>query len=243
MKKKATGIILFFIMMLLFSATVYANTNWVALSSQSGKWITQKAGGWNSNYTVYTSYVYKVTVPATGHLRINIADGGSFDYIFIKNTRGGDKYKYLYNRGRYGVDKGTYYIYADEYADLQKFKYTYTKAPVESNYTRATAKSLAKNTRKQIAQTWNYCFTRWYKIRLTAKQQINVKVNGGLCVDLFNSKGILIEGNKYTNENGYTLTSKKVLPAGTYYIAVDEDSDDYRYDYKRTLPGGDISWK
>ncbi len=239
MKKKWTVAVLFAVMMIILSTAVSGDIkeNWVALSSSSGKWITQKEYTYNYNTSAYTFYCYKVVVPATGHLRINIQGDSNLE-ICIKKTRGGDSDIYLSNGRRYGVDKGIYYIYAGKYSGGTKFKYTYIKAPAETNYIRSKATLLKKNTRKQIAHTWKYNFNRWYKIRLTAKQKVTINVIDRLKAALTDSKGRKIETNRYTNENGYRLVSEKALAVGTYYIFIDDDLEYYQ------MPcGGDISWK
>ena len=246
MRKRLAVVVLFAVMIMMFAVPVAADTyRYVALDSQSGTWITQKKHYWNSDYTVCTSYVYKVVVPATGYLRINIANAQEYDTIEIKRKRGQEEPDgYYESGGRYGVDKGTYYIYADE---GQKFKYTYTKAPAGSNFSRAKATVLAKNTRKHIAQTPAYNFSRWYKARITAKQRINITMNGAFRVLLVTQTGKAVQMSSVNTSTGKRFSSKNVLAAGNYYIVVLRANEEYTYgDYNTYMEeylGGDISWK
>ena len=245
MRKRLAVVVLFAVMILMFAVPVSAYTQrTVALASESGKWITQKAETYSSSTDTYTEYVYKVVVPSTGHLRINVYNGDEYDYVCITKKKNADTTNgFYYNGGRYGVDKGTYYLHTYEGT---KFKYTFTAAPAGTNFARARAVSLAKSTRKQIAQTPKYNYSRWYIAKITARQRINITVNGEMRARLVNSKGVSIPMSSVDTSTGYRLTSKKVLDIGTYYSIALRSNEEYADDEETYLGyylGGDISWK
>ncbi len=244
MKKKLTILLFTALMMLMLTVPVAASYRTMVLSSTSGKWITQKEETYNDNTGNGRWYVYKVVVPATGYLKIETSGTNSSRYVRISRDvpkEDNDYDEEIYDGMKYGVDKGAVYLWM--YYSGDKFRYTFKAAPVGSNYNRTRAASLAKNLHKYIAMTPNYYFSRWYKIKLTKKQRLQIVERGGLEFRTYDSKGNDISLSKYTYESGNRYASGSALPVGTYYIVVLKGhtySDEVEVNY---YWGGDFYWK
>ncbi len=86
MKKRLSVLLFAALMVFMFSAPVAASYRTIALSSSSGKWITQKAPTFNSDTGNGRYYVYKVVVPATGYLKIDISGTNDYDHINVSRS-------------------------------------------------------------------------------------------------------------------------------------------------------------
>ncbi len=73
MKRKLMILLFTVLMLMMFAVPTAASYRVIALSSSSGKWITQKADTYNNKTRNGRTYVYKVVVPTTGYLKIDIA--------------------------------------------------------------------------------------------------------------------------------------------------------------------------
>ncbi|MCR5795360.1 MAG: hypothetical protein K6G61_08495 [Solobacterium sp.] len=156
-----------------------------------------------------------------GRLNINIyadaAETKSVGYVSVSGSSG----HFIHALG-----KGTYYIRMYDgtsdsgYTATSKVRIIITAATKinKNNYCRANAISLAKNTTVQIAQTPNYDYVRWYKIKLTSAQVINVYTNKGMgyLVRLYDSKLNSLSCASGTKQ----VTTQDKQPKGTYYIKV-----------------------
>ena len=177
---------------------------------------------------------YKLTLDADSVVKVawskNTADKASI--IFYSNSARDKTVRYVNTYEKtsgsenLALKKGTYYLdmydgYSNsDYTATTKVTITVTPATEinKSNYCKAKASSLSKDTYVTVAQTPNYSYARWYKIKLTAKQVVTIYTNDnmGYKVRLYDAS---------MNRISCTSGSKKVvsqdkLASGTYYIYV-----------------------
>ena len=136
------------------------------------------------------------------------------------------------------VDKGIYYLYVEE----GKCKYTFTAASTPANYCIAKAKALQANKKVYNVLTPKTNFTRWFKITNPKKKKIVFWSNDPENILILNSKYQSMPTIAYGSETRYC--TKKVLPKGTYYLAV-KGWTYTDYDWKNNTFGGvtSLQWK
>ena len=202
MKKKLMILLFTSLMILIFITPIYS-WDWEERPSSSGQWITQEDNFAEPDTDEYIYTLYKVSVPSTGYLKIDTRPEDAEVYLWDYSDFYRGRPRKVKNGGKYGVDEGTYHIFA-EY-NGHKFKYTFKAAPAGSNYNRSRAALLEKNKHKYIAQTPINNYTRWYKINL----------------------------KKETTASEIRYSSESALAPGTYYISVlkckKSSSDNYDY--------------
>ncbi len=227
-------------------ASTYKNSYRVTALAQK-KTVTQQADTeryYSSSDTyVYTSYLYKINVPANGYLRI--ASSASSKEIRIYKSINNKNDIYSQNsivslkgsRVYYRIlPRGYYYIQADPGT---KFNWSFNRKKAVYNYCRAKAVGLKAGAKTGIFFTCGYEYDRWYKVSLTKAKTITVTFN---CLDkdyfewsflkgfdIYDSRGEYVKCPELTKTTYRTGTLRK----GTYYIRVwrsYDDEDDYEYD-------------
>ncbi|MDO5133883.1 MAG: hypothetical protein Q4D81_13035 [Eubacteriales bacterium] len=182
-----------------------------------------------------TYYLYKITVPANGYVKIQTTNSSKYIYIYRsinKNEYIGhsDRIRECYDSKIYyqALPKGTYYIYADSGT---KFKWSFVKCKNPSNYCRSRAATLAAGKKTTIVINPGYEYDRWYKVVLKKKKTITVTIkilddNYRSDFYLYDSKGSRVNCPYLTTDSYRTA----ILPKGKYYIrilAIDKYSDAY----------------
>lgn len=211
-----------------------------SITVTSGKTYSLKTDySYNSNGDrVKNNTYYKLTLDADSVVKVAWSKNSAnkANIIFYSNSARDKTVRYVNTTDKasgsenLALKKGTYYLdMYDGYSNsgyTATTKVTITVTPVteinKTNYCKAKAASLSKDTYVTVAQTPNYSYARWYKIKLTAKQVVTIYTNEnmGYNVRLYDSS---------LNRISCTAGSKKVvsqdkLAAGTYYVYVIETS-------------------
>ena len=208
--------------------------NYKIISLSQKKWVTAKPDSYNKNTNTYTFYLYKITVPANGFIRIDTKSDFDFNiYKTInkkKSIEDNQVYELLYEGKTYRrvLPKGTYYINAGG----MTLKWQFTTAKNPTNFCRTRSTRLKAGYKKTEVFNFGYEFDRWYRISLTARKPINVTL---LHLDTYFLDGYSISSSIY-NSQGIRVSCKKleginfktaVLPRGTYYIRIHRSLDEH----------------
>lgn len=190
---------------------------------------------------------YKVTVPSTGYLTVNMKDptnqNESYDIQLLDSSK--TKYYYMdYEGGRYepvnednsyttniGVKKGTYYIAVNTSAPYYQIMATFHKVSLSATGAyKYYARSMKKGYSKRGVLAVSSSASNWYKITLNKKKTVRLYAStltgrGGSCKEA-RLKVTVYKGNKvvksryfsYASPSGYVISKK--LSKGTYYVKV-----------------------
>lgn len=154
------------------------------------------------------------------------SDYSGIVYSFSPDTVSGTKY--------YALAAGTYYInmydgYSSSSIPAQaKIKYlAYPSKNVnKDNYCRAKAETVAMNTYVKAAQTFDYNYTRWYKIYLGSSRKIviNLPYGGNYEYKILTAKLNNVATSYESNKK--RLVTQDAQLKGTYYICVSTGADE-----------------
>ena len=232
----------------------FSRIDYVVTTMKQNTYVTRKDDTVSNN--VLHMYVYKITVPSNGMIRIqgNKKGFGAKAYKKINKNKGlGEQTPFCKWEGgneKIGympVRKGTYYL-AVSSADgaNPRFKWSFINSKnydQQKNYCRSKAVALAKGKKKTVFFNFNYDFPRWYKITLTKKQRITLSItfmdDCAFDYDIIDSRGIDIDGEHnsfyYANYDWLNPPNAKtrVLPKGTYYLRIRRNEDDFGYNSGR----------
>ncbi len=248
--KTALLVIAFVIGIMGTSSAVFAGLKFTSINTKQKTWYTQKAGV--ASGADYVQYCYRFYMPYSGELKLEFSKLPEHELVTVHDVKLTEKIFTTVNDHcviltsssgmRFGLDKGAYYIMAPAKV---KFKYTITKRTFGGNYSRAKSSSLAKNVKRNITQTSLHNYARWYKIKLTAKQRVTVWTNTGYNIDIRNSKGKWLEASEQRATKSMRVVSAKLLPAGTYYIVVNQVlNGECPYTFLESgYQSGEIYWK
>lgn len=241
MKKftKSLSILLAVVMLLLVAQPALASTRknvYTVKDLAAGTAVSGKQGvsSYNSETGVWTyKYkIFKITVPKNGYITItdyNAETKSSWVYVYktLADAKAEtNKIDYVTKKTKsVPLEAGTYYLRGDL---TFKFKYTFKAAAIDTtNFCKAKATTLAKGKTATVCAPDGYAYYRWYKIKLTTKQVLNVtfkdlNTNSKTISDypdmtLYNSKGETISLN---HGDGSVYSTTKTLAKGTYYIRV-----------------------
>ena len=223
-------------------ASTYKNSYRVTALAQK-KTVTQQADTeryYSSSDTyVYTSYLYKINVPANGYLRIASSASSKEIRIYksINNKNNINSQDWIVSlsgsRTYYRIlPRGYYYIHADPGT---KFNWSFNRKKTVYNYCRAKAVGLKAAAKTGVYFTCGYEYDRWYRVTLTRNKTITVTFNR-LDTDSTYLNGFYIYDSQGKNINCPELTKTSyrtgTLRKGTYYICVWSNSyDDEDYEY------------
>ena len=218
---------------------VYSEIPWKENSAvQFKKGFAENDGKGN---TIYTSYLYRLSIPADGYITIKMnAKNDSSNYLDASLIqKKGSVYKFRESWGsstgsasfKIPVSKGTWFIRGTGGASGS---YTFTKQKQGTNFCADQAAALKSNTKVKICQTPNSNFGRWYKITLKNKKKVTISFDADTTVEFFDEDMVLVQS--FTKK----YTSSEKLKKGTYYICVTRNqSKDYSVRYYL----GTLSWK
>ena len=164
------------------------------IKAEAATWkqITPGTGIALTNYNSGT-YYYKLSLKEDSFVKVHWNGNADFDYYgyvykdsnFTKslgsiyaNTATGDRY--------IALKRGTYYV--KMYDGFSKtptvrvsFNVTTSASLDKGNYCASKAASLKASTKVTVAQTPNYNYTRWYKVKLTKNQKLTIYSSEGNC--------------------------------------------------------------
>lgn len=220
------------------------------ISPKQNTYITGKgeAYSYNSDTGVSTTtfYLYKMTVPSAGFIRIQTTTPSKLMCLYRSinrskslwdsNSIAGFDGKKLYYRV---LPKGTYYLAVES---STRFRWTFIKFAPTSNYCRTRATALSAGQTKTIVYNYGYEFSKWYKVVLPTRKTITVTFKSlddyYPDFEVFNYRGLYIRCPELTATSYRTA----ILPKGTYYIRVNRhyDYDDYDYYNERICQ---LTWR
>lgn len=191
------------------------------INTKPNTWIESKSSDYDyrDGKSIYTYYRYKLTVPSTGYLEIQIKDADIYLYNRMPDPNDSDKgrIKNIWDAmgpiTKIAVDKGTYY-----FRGYGLFKYTFKALKPAANYCIKKSSGLAAGKTVTTCMSKNNHYSRWYKIKLKKKKSITFWSNYGDQIRVYDSKHKKLDiehaGTKSTKY--YTKKQKK----GTYYIRI-----------------------
>ncbi len=203
-----------------------------AITTKQNTWYKVKSNELISNnyngsewvYT-YTSYRYKVTVPANYYLTLTVRNNG-YNPLGLYKALKADYYEYYYADSsvktyKIALPKGTYY-FGQGYNDKNlAFKYKLYKYVNKPNYKSSKALNWNANKKLAIVQLPGHSYPRWYKIKLTKKKRVYIwGADHAVMLDA-KHKSVRVESNNYAD--GYTYGSYEKLKPGIYYIGIIPD--------------------
>ena len=198
-------------------------------------WYSLKDYDYSGNYTLY-----KITVSTNMLLNFQVKNKKDAKEIYVRVFADKDCDEEIrnmsYNLGTHGIDgvalyKGTYYLRM--FDDNAKSQIKITKTKINNinkpNYTPSKAIQMTKNTRYEFIQTNKENYNRWYKIKLTKSQVINIY---GEVMDDWNYGFYRLYDNnmneikcKFSYEKQMIKTIGK-QKKGTYYLMFDWEGFD-----------------
>ena len=185
--------------------------------------------------------------------------GNPYDFNDDKDYEGGDYYSYLtYVCNVNVLPAGTYYIAIDEYGNNDEIpdyqlSLTATVCSGPDSYEPDDSTAQAKVITSGAPQTHNLApvgDVDWMTFTLTTKSTVILETSGTTVADtemwLFRSSDLInpydfnddkdFEGGDYYSYLAYTNCQTNSLPAGTYYVAIDEYGNDNEIpDYQLSL--------
>ena len=235
------------LMVLLIAASVLAGAamaeGYKVKALTKGKWYTLTS-------EAKTNVLYKMTLKKDSYLFLeaeNITDDSVLEFeLYTRPDGSWDNYCGGCGMGGGGrctlvLAKGTYYIKTYNNACTPKLKLTVEPLPKITNTTRGKAIRMKSGQDVRVPMLAGMAGSRWYKIKTTRKQAIRVNV-----VNIWETEFNIIEiydakGNKLPvkyDENEWTVTTKRSLKAGRYYIRVNKP----RFNYKQDGGYIDMMW-
>lgn len=190
-----------------------------------------------TNTTDGESY-YKIVVPTTGYLEVTGYRNYTDEKIDLMVQICNSKKQALENpytsclskknswKVYYGVNKGTYYLKATGKKYILKYSFKSVKESYGS--TRAKAVSIVKNKTKYgiLAFGETGAEEEWYKIKFTKAEKLKLQVcgrgSGYVGIEIVPAdRKVVLRGACHGVWNAQrTITSRKAMPKGTYYIRV-----------------------
>ena len=177
-----------------------------------------------------TCTLYKLTVPASGYVKIQSKDRSYVFTIYKTFNKNADIYSAtpyveLTNQKLYYMvlPAGTYYVQGNG----GRFRWSFYGCTNTPNYCKAGATALASG--KKFMQVMNpgYEYDRWYRITVPVKQNVKFTVksldHGDVNILLYNANGV---GVKLKTVTAYTTRTASNIAAGTYFLRVQRDSED-----------------
>lgn len=182
---------------------------------------------------------YKVTVPKTGGLTINLESEYS-SYVTLLNSSkkaiSDETYYYSSDNAVYfAVAKGTYYIKVKNSSNNYRIKYTFKAITDSSGTEKAKAKKLTagKAVTGVVTTADSTKKVDWYKITLPKSQKVKITFTGStsgvIALEFYGGgiSGSITRSLRYVNDDASfsaeTWSSDK-LPKGTYYIKITKDA-------------------
>lgn len=198
-----------------------------------GRWVSANQKTW-----------LRINVAKAGYLTIDTMDKYMGEFSPSWDLYNGGKTLYTDSKERHDhncvpVKKGTYFV---RLRSSGKIKYSFTKDPSKKNYSKKKAIKLKKNKRAVTViyasgkkKTWK----RYYKIKLTKKQFLHLKITenytpseqSGAGLHHFSSDLVTTAKNKEVpmeteyDKNGQPCgyISSKKLKKGTYYVCLERN--------------------
>ena len=229
MQRTVALVLALVVVMAAFSTGALAADSYRVETLKKGTWYKLPSGSSdNTIYKLALSTDSIVTVKWKGNKT------GEAILYFYPNTKCDDYIKHcIYDKEPSGSEmvpltKGTYYIQMYEYKEepTTQVKVTVQKAVNQNNYCRAKAVSLKPNKTVKIAQTADYCYDRWYRIRLNSKKTVTITTNEGNAdyIRLYDSKMQRVDCTSGSRK----VITEDPIKKGTYFIRV-MSPDDYFY--------------
>ncbi|WMJ86687.1 PPC domain-containing protein [Anaerocolumna sp. MB42-C2] len=198
--------------------------------------LKDKAWVCSGNTDTQKPIYYKLTVPKTGSITVNVESQYSSYVTLLSSSKKAlsDKtYSSLANSNVcFAVNKGTYYLKVESSAELFRVKYTFKAISDGSGTSKAKAKKLTagKSLAGIVTATDKTGKVDWYKVTLTKSQAVKITFTGSVSsgkikLDFYGGgiSGSITETLDTVDEDASfaaeTLTSTK-LPKGTYYIKI-----------------------
>ncbi len=249
MKKNCARIAVMLAVML--AASLMVTDGAFAKSKDKYVFKTLKAGKWTKTYKQcnkynkkkknYTYTYYKINIPEDSVITFSIkGKKKNSDYCSVNLYTSKKRAKQGGYQGHYEkllwineplvLKKGSYYMtWGEDSKGKTKIKYTYHKITYSPNTSMQRAAALSPGKTIYAAQTERNHAPRWYRLDLKTAKRIYIQTQEdafNAYLNLYDKNGNLIECDcKYMVQKcvrvPYPAYTKRVLPAGTYYLKMD----------------------